>query len=328
MALDRQVAALLDMAAKAGRPLLHTLSPDAARKQSAETRGPLQPPPPKMARVDNLTAPGPSGSKGAGPIKLRHYRPLGHPDNELIPVLVFFHGGGWVIGDLDSHDVLCRQLAEAAGCAVVAVDYRMAPEHKHPAAVEDAYAATEWVARNGAKLGIDGHRMALGGDSAGGNLAAIVCLMIRDALKADHEVARPSLQLLIYPATDMTLSHKSINDFADGYFLTRDGMRWFINHYLGNAGDARDWQASPLFAASHEDLPPAYIITAGFDPLRDEGIAYAQKLRAAGVMVDHIDYGGMIHAFIGMSGVIATTNRAIAAAGAALRQAFEPDDLR
>jgi acetyl esterase len=276
-----------------------------------------------MARVENLSAPGPAGA-----IALRHFRPLGHPENELIPVLVYFHGGGWVIGDLDSHDVVCRQLAQAAGCAVVSVDYRMAPEHKFPAAVEDAYAATEFVARNGASFGVDGHRLAVGGDSAGGNLAAVVCLMVRDALRADHEAVRPSLQLLIYPATDMTMTLPSIGEFADGYFLTRDTMRWFIDHYLPSRDAARDWRASPLFAASLADVPPAYVITAGFDPLRDEGIAYAQKLRAAGVTVDHIDYGGMIHGFISMGGVISTTQRAIDGAGAALRQAIEPGDYR
>lgn len=322
MALDPQVAALLDMIAKAGRPLLHTLSPEEARRQSAEARAAVQPPPPAMARIDNLEAPGPGG-----PIRLRHFRPMGHAENELIPALVYFHGGGWVIGDIDSHDVLCRQLAQAAGCAVVSVDYRLAPEGKYPAAVDDAYAATEWIARNGARLGIDGHRLALGGDSAGGNLAAVVCLMIRDALKEDHEVARPCLQLLIYPATDMTMGFASIGQFADGYFLTRDMMNWFIAHYLRGPHEAHDWRASPLFAAAHDDLPPAYIITAGFDPLRDEGFAYAAKLREAGVTVDHIDYGGMIHGFITMGGVIATTQRAIDGAAAALKQAFAPDDL-
>ncbi len=316
MALDPQVAAVLEAAAKAGRPLMQTLQPDEARKMFRDTRVPLQPPPPKMARVDDLIA-----DAGHGKIPLRHFRPLGHAENELIPALVYYHGGGWVIGDLDTHDVTCRQLAEASGCAVVSVNYRKAPEHRFPAAIDDAYAIASWLAVNGGNLRIDGHRLAVGGDSAGGNLAAAVALMARDALAAGNPAPSLRFQLLIYPATDMTMQHESLDRFAEGYLLTRAAMAWFIDHYMTGA-DKRDLRASPLLAASLENLPPAYVITAGFDPLRDEGFAYARRLREAGNTVEYVEYGGMVHGFIGMGGVVATANRAVAAAGAALKQAL------
>ncbi len=316
MALDPQVAAVLEAAAKAGRPLMHTLSPAEARQMFRDTRVPLQPPPPQMARVDDLVA-----DAGHGEIPLRCFRPRGHAENELVPALVYYHGGGWVIGDLDTHDVTCRQIAEASGCAVVSVNYRKAPEHRFPAAVEDAYAIAAWLAAQGGSLRIDGHRLAVGGDSAGGNLAAAVALMARDALARGDNAPAFRLQLLIYPATDMTMAHESLDRFADGYLLTRAAMAWFIDHYMG-AADRRDPRASPLLAASLQNLPPAYVITAGFDPLRDEGLAYARRLAAAGNTVDYVEYGGMVHGFIGMGGVIATANRAVAAAGAALRQAL------
>lgn len=316
MALDPQVAALLEAAAKAGRPLMHTLSPAEARQMFRDTRVPLQPPPPPMARVDDLVA-----DTGHGRIALRHFRPRGHAENELLPALVYYHGGGWVIGDVDTHDVTCRQLAAASGCAVVSVNYRKAPEHRFPAAIDDAYAVAAWLAANGGSLRIDGHRLAVGGDSAGGNLAAAVALMARDALAAGRNAPSFRLQLLIYPATDMTMAHDSLERFADGYLLTRAAMAWFIDHYMSGA-DRRDPRASPLLAASLDNLPPAYVVTAGFDPLRDEGLAYARRLAQAGNTVDYVEYGGMVHGFIGMGGVVATANRAIAAAGAALRQAL------
>ncbi|MDF3073174.1 MAG: alpha/beta hydrolase [Alphaproteobacteria bacterium] len=316
MALDPQIAAVLEAAAKAGRPLLQTLSPDEARKMFRETRVPLQPPPPEMARVDDLVA-----DAGHGKIPLRHFRPKGHPENELVPALLYFHGGGWVIGDLDTHDITCRQLAEASGCAVLSVNYRKAPEHRFPAAIDDAYAIATWLTANGGSLRIDGHRLAVGGDSAGGSLAAALALMARDALASGRNAPSFRLQLLIYPATDMTMAHDSLNRFADGYLLTRAAMAWFIDHYMGSA-DRRDPRASPLLASSLKDLPPAYVITAGFDPLRDEGFAYARKLAEAGNTVEYVEYGGMVHGFLGMGGVIATANRAVAAAGAALKQAL------
>jgi acetyl esterase len=232
-------------------------------------------------------------------------------------VLVYYHGGGWVIGDLDTHDVQCRQITAEAGIAVVAVDYRLAPEHKFPAAIDDAWAATRWVVAQAAELGIDASRLAVGGDSAGGNLAAVVALMARDA--GGPAIA---LQVLAYPVTDVGAESKSYGDFAEGYMLTRDGMRWFTNHYLKSPAEATDWRASPLRAASLAGVANALVITAGFDPLRDEGAAYAARLTDAGVQVDYINYGGMIHGFMPMGKLIATGNRATSHVAASLRQAL------
>ena len=206
------------------------------------------------------------------------YRGTGVDKDQPQPALVYFHGGGWVIGDLESHDQLCRALANAVPRIVVSVDYRLAPEHKFPAAVEDAIAATRWIAANAARLGIDAGRLAVGGDSAGGNLAAVVSLDARDR-------GGPRLvhQFLIYPGTDMRMGWPSLERHAQQLPLTRAGMHWFIAHYLRNDGDKTDWRASPLLASSLTGLPPALVITAGFDPLCDEGEAYAEALRKAGV---------------------------------------------
>jgi acetyl esterase len=252
-----------------------------------------------------------------GQIPLRLYRPAGVSDATPLPVYVYFHGGGWVIGDLESHDVLCRQLTAESGACVIAVDYRLAPEHKFPAAADDAWAATRWIVGHAAELGVDAGRLAVGGDSAGGNLAAVVALMSRDA--GGPAIA---LQVLIYPVTDVGSESQSYADFADGYMLTRDSMRWFTAHYLGRKEEANDWRVSPLRAPSLAGLPPALILTAGFDPLRDEGAAYATRLREAGVTVDYVSFGGMIHGFVGMGRVLDSALRAVSLIGAALRQAL------
>ncbi len=310
MGLDPQAQAVLDLVAKAGRPPYHQLTPKEARQLYRDTRAALQPDPPEMAAVKDLTADGPGG-----PIPLRLYRPSA--SGPTPPVLVYFHGGGWVIGDLDTHDVLCRQLASESKAAVVSVDYRLGPEHKFPAAVEDCWAATRWVAANGAALGVDGRRLAVGGDSAGGNLAAVVALMARDA--GGPAIA---LQLLIYPGTDMAADTPSHGEFAEGYLLTRESIRWFIAHYLRSEADVDDWRASPGRAPSLRGLPPALVITAGFDPLCDEGEDYARRLRRDGVLVDSVRYGGMIHGFFGMGRAIETANRAIAHAARSVGQAL------
>jgi acetyl esterase/lipase len=310
MALDPQARAVLDLVKKVGRPSYDQLSPPEARQQYRETRTALQPEAPDMAVVKDLSA-----DSAAGPVPLRLYRPA--VDGAPLPALIYFHGGGWVIGDLETHDVLCRQLAEQSGFAVVAVDYRLAPEHKFPAAVDDCWAATRWIASHAGELGIDGGRLAVGGDSAGGNLAAVIALMARDA-------GGPALgfQLLIYPATDLTRTAASHTEFADGYLLTRNMTGWFTAHYVRNAGDETDWKGSPLRTASLAGVAPALIITAGFDPLRDEGEAYARRLREAAVTVDYICYGGMIHGFLPMGRALDTATRAVAHAAASLRQAL------
>src|SRR3989441_9931952 len=205
----------------------------------------------------------------------------------MLPALVFFHGGGWVIGDIEPHAVLCRQLTAGAGISVVNVDYRLAPEHKFPAAVDDAWAATRWVAAHAAALGIDAGRLAVGGDSAGGNLAAVVALLARD-----HGAPSLALQVLVYPVTDVGAESQSYADFAEGFMLTGDLMRWFTGHYLTGKHDAGDWRLSPLRAPSLARVAPAMVVMAGFDPLRDEGDAYARKLSEAGGRGGAICYGG------------------------------------
>ena len=306
-ALDPQAKAVLDLVVKSGRPPYHTLSPKEARQLFRETRPASTPPAPEIGAVKDLSAAG---------VPVRLYRPKDVAATTALPVLVYFHGGGWVIGDLETHDTLCRQITAWGGISVVAVDYRLAPEHPFPASLDDAWAATKWVAEHAAELGIDAARLAVGGDSAGGNLAAIVALLARDA-------GAPSVkfQVLNYPVTDVGAESKSYTEFADGFMLTLESMRWFIAHYVGSS-DKTDWRLSPLRARSLAGVAPALVITAGFDPLRDEGEAYARRLQEAGVRVDYICYGGMIHGFIPMGRLIETGNRAAAHIAATLREAL------
>jgi len=251
---------------------------------------------------------------------LRFYRPVLDAPTQaaLLPVLVYFHGGGCVIGDLDTHDVLCRQLANAAGCAVVAVDYRLAPEHRFPVAVDDAIAATRWVAKQAASLGVDATRLAVGGDSAGGNLAAVVCIAARDA--GDLPIA---YQLLVYPATDMRRTLPSHTTNGDGYLLTKDTIGYFHDHYIDDARHDLDWRASPLLASDLGRLPPALVITAGFDPLRDEGLAYADALTQAGNRASCVCFEREIHGFITMGRVLDETSTAIGLCASELKRALE-----
>jgi acetyl esterase/lipase len=307
-ALDPQAKAVIDLVIKSGRPPYHQLSPKDARQMFRDTRPASTPPAPVIGEVKDLRADG---------VSIRVYRPAGVPASTPLPALIFFHGGGWVIGDLETHDVLCRQLTAGAGISVVNVDYRLAPEHKFPAAVDDAWATTRWVAAHASELGIDRGRLAVGGDSAGGNLAAVVAILARD-----HGGPALALQVLTYPVTDVAAESTSYAEFADGFMLTRDSMRWFVAHYLSGKQDALDWRVSPLRASSLAGVAPALVVTAGFDPLRDEGDAYARRLREAGVRVDTICYGGMIHGFVPMGRLIETGNRAVAHAAASLRQAF------
>jgi acetyl esterase len=312
MSLDPQVKALLEAAARSGRTPINHFPPVEARVQFKELRKALLPPTPPIGTVADLTIPGRHGA-----IPARHYRPVGSNPNLVLPLLIYFHGGGWVVGDLESHDSLCRQLANGAGCAVIAVDYRMGPEHKFPAAVDDAEDVVRHVFARPMDYNIDPARIALGGDSAGGNLATIVTMLCRDS-------GGPAIkyQLLIYPATDMAMDRPSHFEFSEGYNLTRDLMLYFRGHYLNDVSEIKDWRASPLLAANHAGLPPAHIITAGFDPLRDEGKAYADALSAAGVSVDYRCYEGMIHGFITMSGALQMAYEAIADCAAGLKKQF------
>ena len=264
--------------------------------------------------TEDSAAPGP-----AGDIPVRIYRPKGAGPG--LPVLVYYHGGGWVIGDLDTHDYAARELCAGAGCLVVAVDYRLAPGAQFPAAVDDSWAALQWVAANAESLGGDPSRIAVGGDSAGGNLSAVMSLLARDA-------GGPKLafQLLIYPAVDMDFSRPSIDENADGYVLTKDHMIWFRAHYLRSDADRADFRASPLLAPDHSGLPPALVITAEFDPLRDEGRDYAEKLQAAGVPTTLSNYEGQVHVFFQLSPILNGGRKAVDEACAALRQAFGEAD--
>ena len=302
--LDPQVRALLEAAARSNAPLLQSLSPVAAREQYLRSRAPVRPPTPDVESVRDLLMPGPGGA-----LALRLYRGLGTASGARLPAVVYFHGGGWVVGDLYSHDVVCRQLANAAHCAVIAVDYRLAPEHKFPAAVDDSIAAVRWVAAQAGELGLDLARIAVAGDSAGGNLAAAAALSLRD----QPQPGDPQLimQLLVYPVTDQGLDPPSVSDYAEGYMLTRADMVWYREQYLRADTDIADWRASPLRAADLSGLPPAYVITAGFDPLLDMGRAYADRLRAAGVDVTYECFEGMVHGFLTMGAVLAASPHAI-----------------
>lgn len=304
--LDPQARALIDLMIEKGVPPTHTLTPAQARAFYRDRRGFTQPDPPAMAEVRDLQA---------GAVPLRLYRP--RASGEALPVLLYLHGGGWTIGDLDTHDVLCRQLAREAGCAVVAVDYRMGPEHRFPAAVEDCVEAFRWVLAQAPDLHLDPRRTAVGGDSAGGNLAAAICLVQRDAGQP-----LPGFQLLIYPATDMRAVAPSHTTNGQGYMLTNDSIAWYRGNYIADAAQWTDWRASPLLAASHAGLPPALVLTAGFDPLRDEGLQYANALSAVGVPTQYVCFERQIHGFITMSRVIEEAHTAVALCGAALRRAW------
>ncbi|MEK6243876.1 MAG: alpha/beta hydrolase [Pseudomonadota bacterium] len=310
--LHPQVAALLERAAKSPLPAYYDVPPAVARRLYRETRGALTPDPPAVESVQLLLAPGP-----AGPVPVRAYRPKGAGKDEVLPALVYYHGGGWVIGDLDTHDVVCRTLANGARCAVFSVEYRKAPEAPFPAAVEDCFSALTFIFNNSSKLKTNPSKIAAGGDSAGGNLATVIALMARDA-------GGPALsfQLLIYPGTDQQMGHPSIDSNGEGYLLTKKSMIYFRGHYLPRKEDWLDWRASPLLAKSLAKLPPAFVMTAGFDPLRDEGRAYAERLKMEGVATEYREYSDMVHGFITMGRVLDTANTALADCAQALRRAW------
>ncbi|HEY1933350.1 MAG TPA: alpha/beta hydrolase [Acetobacteraceae bacterium] len=314
MPLDPDAQLVIDMIRAAGRPPFETLTPDEARQAYSNSRRILQPQPEDVAEVRNLAAPGPHGD-----IKLRLYRGLDTGATDKLPALIYYHGGGWLLGDLDSHDVVCRRFANIARCRVVSVDYRMAPEHKFPASVDDSAAATRWAIANADSLGIDASRVAVGGDSAGGNLAAVMALMARDG-------TLPPLvfQLLIYPATDMMMTTVSSQTITGGVPLTSATMRWFINHYMRGRDDERDWRASPLRAVDLAGTAQALVLTCAYDPLCDEGIAYARRLEREGVRVTHMHFSDQPHGFMSMGRIIRAADVAIDMMGAVLKKALWP----
>ncbi len=308
MSLDPQLKPILEMLQQM-MPPLETLEPDAMRGQF------VFPPPPNpepVAQLRNFSVPGP-----AGPIPIRSYQP--QEGSAPFPLMVFFHGGGFVTGDLDSHDNLCRRLCNESACVVAAVDYRLAPEAKFPAAPEDCYAALCRLQATAQELQADGARVVVAGDSAGGNLAAVMCLMARD------RGTPPILhQLLIYPVTDHKCDTPSYQENGTDYFLSREMMQWFWNHYLAKKADGASPYASPLVAAQLEGLPPATVLTAQYDPLRDEGIAYAKRLQEAGVPVTQLYAKGMIHGFLSMLEELDQARAKAKEIGALLRTQLSP----
>lgn len=312
MSLDPQVKAFLDLLAAEGAPPRESQTVAEARRQMLEQSALRAGPPQPMTHVENRIIAGPDGDL---PVRIYHPESAGAGP---LPILVYFHGGGWVLGNLDSHDVLCRALAHGARAGAVSVDYRLAPEHPFPAAAEDAYAATAWAAVHAAELGADPARLAVVGDSAGGNLAAVTCLLARE-----RRAPRIAFQALIYPVTEhYNPGQPSYFHNGEGYSLTRDGMIWYWDHYLPDSNDAGSPLASPLRALDLRDLPPAFVVTAEYDPLRDEGEAYAARLRAAGVPVTLHRYDGVIHGIANMAGVLDAGKRVQEEVGAALRVAL------
>ena len=309
--LDPQARALIERIAAAGAAPPHTLPAPEARRAYRESRLALAPPPVAVQETRDFSMAGRGGA-----IAARYYRPLGTKTGEALPAVVYFHGGGWTCGDLDTHDSVCRGIATHGYCAVVAVDYRMGPEHRFPAAVEDALAAVQWLAANANAFGVDPARLVVAGESAGGNIAAVAAIALRDS------ALHLAMQVLVYPVTDQAAETDSLRRFAQGYSLTRELLRWYQSNYLRDERDRADWRASPLRAKDHSRLAPAYVITAGFDPLLDEGKAYAECLAQAGVEVTYECFEGQIHGFLPMAGAIAAAHHAHYRIGQMLRMRF------
>ncbi len=308
MPLDPKARLILDQLAAQGGLRITDLSPDEVRKAFLELRLPLPAEP--VASIENRMLPGPGGD-----VPVRIYRPESAPTRA--PAVLFYHGGGWVIGDLDSHERPCCSVANRSGAVVVSVDYRLAPEAPFPSAPADCYAALSWVAENGEEIGVDGSRLAVAGDSAGGNLAAVVALMARD--RSGPPIRH---QTLIYPATDCDFDRPSYHENASGYLLERDAMEWFWGHYVADPAERTRPYASPMRAEDLSGLPPALVVTAEFDPLRDEGEAYARRLADAGNKVELTRYDGMIHGFVAFEPVVDQARQLLDQAGDALRSAL------
>jgi acetyl esterase len=314
MTFDPDVQIILDMIRLAGRPPFEALTPDEARQAYIASRAVLGPEPQPVAVSRELSCPGPHGA-----IPLRLYRPAGSEAGQLLPAMVYYHGGGWLLGGLDSHDAMCRHFANAARCAVVSVDYRMAPEHKFPAAVDDCAAATRWVIEQAGALEIDPAYVAVGGDSAGGNLAAVMALMARDGT-----LPPLAFQLLVYPATDMAMTTVSSQTITQTVPLTSTTMKWFIDHYMRGPADIIDWRASPARAADLSGTAPALVLTCSCDPLRDEGVEYARRLEREGVRVTHLHFSDQIHGFMSMGRIVRAAGVAIDMMSGVLGKALRP----
>jgi acetyl esterase/lipase len=311
MPLDPVLKSFLDQMAAAPGPKMWDMSPTDARQAFVallQLAGPKDVP---IGKTENVSVPGPQGG-----IPVRLYSPVA-AGSEALPVLVYYHGGGFVIGDLDTHDGLCRLFANEAGCRVIAVHYGLAPERKFPSAVEDAFAALTWVESSATRLGIDANRIAVAGDSAGGALAAVVAQMAKQ-----NGSPKLVMQMLLFPVTQIGGDTSSLREFAVGYFLEKKTLDWFFGHYLTADADTSDPRISPLRAKDVSNLPQAYFMLGGYDPLHDEGLQYAEKLRAAGVPVTVADYGDMVHCFIYLQTILPQAREAMDAAARALRAAF------
>jgi acetyl esterase len=318
--LHPQIVQALEAMAEAQLRPIEELTPSQARAQMEATAQMRRAEPLPVARVEERAMPGPAGA-----LRLRLYWPPPSPgppaaegSQTTVPAIVYYHGGGHVIGSLDTHDLVARNLCAGVGALVASVDYRMGPEHKFPAAVEDSFAALQWLHANARQLGADPERLGVHGDSAGANLAAVVALMARDT-----GAPRLRLQSLVYPVADYTLSGASYQRYAQGYgVLTRAAMAWFRDHYLRSPTDAEHWRASPLRATDFSDAAPAIVITAECDVLNDDGKSYAEALRRAGVSVEYREYAGMIHGFFGMVPAVDDAMAAQRQVWAAFRSAF------
>jgi acetyl esterase len=313
MPLDREAELIVNLIKQSGLPDMWQLTPDQAREQY-QLRVAKLAPTESIFRTADRRIPGPGSD-----LTLRVYQPREARPGERFPVLAWFHGGGFVIGNLDTHDHACRALANQADCMVVAVDYRLAPECKFPAAVDDCMAAVRWLALHAPEIGADPARIALGGDSAGGNLAAVCAILARN-----DGYPKLAHQLLIYPCTAPEPETPSHHKFAEGYVLTRNTITWFYKQYVRSPREFNDFRFAPLVADDLSNLPPALVLVAGYDPLRDEGVDYAKRLIEAGNRVTLANYEGMVHGFYLMGGAVGAARRAIAQSAAALREAFAP----
>lgn len=309
--LDATIDAIIKQMAANPTPKLSQLSAPQARAMFVQMREVFEPKSVPIGKVDTVEIPGPGG-----PLAARIYTPVGLT-GRVTPACVFYHGGGWVIGDLDTHDAICRTLANESGCRVISVDYRLAPENKFPAAFDDAYAALVWTEANASDHHINPNRLAVVGDSAGGNLAAAVALHTR--LKGGPQLR---YQVLLYPVVQVRAETASMSELATGYVLEKETMDWFFDQYLPAGADANDARVSPLAAKDVSGVAPAFVLVAGFDPLKDEAKSYAAKLKAAGVAVDFAEFDSMVHGFLGMSALVPQAGQALRQAGKALANAL------
>lgn len=315
MSLDPQARALLDMIYRVGAPRFHELSVAQARHSMQKLLFAFRPDAPAVASVTEVPIPRPHG----GVLMARYYRPVSATPDARLPLLVYYHGGGWCIGDVPSYDVFCRQLANASDCAVLSVEYRLAPEHPFPAGVDDALLAADWAADNADLLEVDAAQLALGGDSAGGNLAIVTALQARDR-------GFPQIRylMLLYPSTELISQRPSRDRYAEGYFLDRATLHWFYERYLPDGG-TEDWRASPMRAGSLADLPPIFLVTAGCDPLTDDCLAFAERVCGEGGDVEHLPVPGMVHGFVTLGKFFPQANAALEEAARALRCALGRD---